>query len=353
MKVLLIIVAVLGMSMSFPQAPADSGGLRSLPVNVKENRRLKLSDIASDVRKVTPEFSEESAFGRVDKLVLCNDGFLVQAPYDNVLLFNDDGKFVRRIGDQWTDHSLFNVNFIDITFDGAEGIIYISTLRNGVLKFGLDGSYKGSINHLPRPEGLQFSNNTLYGIPSTAPVKIGNKYRNQAQLFTYSLKENQTDSVKIWTIFQDYGIISGTSIKDFISVVDNQVYVSYPCLYTEAFARDTLYKYQGKELLPAMKLDFGNEAGPGPSGIKQIQLGHICVVGNYVFADYVYKKEDYFYLYDLRIGSGSNMKQGLRDNMTHCGIISIRPLGDNRFYYTHREESEDDRNVDIYIGTFK
>jgi len=47
------------------------------------------------------------------------------------------------------------------------------------------------------------------------------------------------------------------------------------------------------------------------------------------------------------------MKQGIRNNMTNCGIINIRPLGNNQFYYTRKKESEDNRNVDIYFGTFK
>ena len=79
----------------------------------------------------------------------------------------------------------------------------------------------------------------------------------------------------------------------------------------EVFAIEAQFRGMRGDLLEA-----------GAAFLHQVQLGED--IGNFVFADYGYKNEDFFYLYELRTGAGSNMKQGIRNNMTNCGIINIR-----------------------------
>ena len=320
LKSLFLIAAALGLSAGIPPKRQDPGDLLTIPVNVKENHRLKLSAIASDVRKVTPEFNEESAFGKVKKLILYESGVIILDHSDNLLLFDYAGKFVRRIGSPWISRGIFTdgPNFTDITFDRTSAILYVSTHKNGILSFDLDGELIGGIEGLPpRLEGIKYHDYTLLGFSQTYGEKTGAKYRNRTKLYSYSFPDNKTDSVEVWTVFLDWSIASGTSISDYISLIDESTYVYYPSLYNESFVRDTLYRLQGNELLPALKLKFSNEGESTPSGGKSIDLMHICHADHFIFSDYKYRGDDYFFIYDVRTGSGQNMKHGVRDNIFH------------------------------------
>ena len=81
------------------------GHIPSIPVNVKENNRLKLSDIALEVKRIEPEFSEESALGRIRKVQVYNDSIFVLDQYDNLLVFDNNGKYYRQIGRPWKSRS--------------------------------------------------------------------------------------------------------------------------------------------------------------------------------------------------------------------------------------------------------
>ena len=77
----------------------DNRHLPSIPVNVKENHRLKLSDIAEEVRKIEPEFNEESVLGRVRKVQVYYDSIFVLDQYDNLLV----AKHLKLVGKSVTE----------------------------------------------------------------------------------------------------------------------------------------------------------------------------------------------------------------------------------------------------------
>ena len=129
MKLLFVILSLVwGTSVTTIQDQGDRH-LPSIPVNVKENHRLKLSDIAEEVRKIEPEFNEESVLGRVRKVQVYNDSIFVLDQYDNLLVFDNKGKYSRQIGRPWKSRSLGS-NFSDFTIDDKDGSVYISTANN-------------------------------------------------------------------------------------------------------------------------------------------------------------------------------------------------------------------------------
>lgn len=132
MKLLFVmLLLVWGTSMTTIQ-DKDNEQIPSIPVNIKENRRLRLSDIALEVKRIEPEFSEESALGRVRKVQVFNDSAFVLDQYDNLLVFDNKGKYCRQIGRPWKNRSL-GANFSDFTIDEKDGSVFISTANNDIL----------------------------------------------------------------------------------------------------------------------------------------------------------------------------------------------------------------------------
>ena len=178
--------------------------------------------------------------------------------------------------------------------------------------------------------------------------------RNQTEMFICSPNNGTIDSLIVTRSYPKTTMFSFMTNYDYISRMEDDTYVYVPVLDSEAIVRDTVYRFHDNKLLPALKLKFSNEGELDDSGVKTIWLAKIWLAGNYVFADYTYKKEKYFYCYDFRTGKGVNTKQGIRDDIFRSGTIEIRPLGNGMFYYTHQKEGAvGERNPDIYIGKFK
>lgn len=353
MKLLFVILSLVwGTSVTTIQDQGDRH-LPSIPVNVKENHRLKLSDIAEEVRKIEPEFNEESVLGRVRKVQVYNDSIFVLDQYDNLLVFDNKGKYSRQIGRPWKSRSLGS-DFSDFTIDDKDGSVYISTANNDILKFDSQNRSFSISGVRPARAGIYSIGGQLIVFSYQFLEKTDLGLRNQTEMFICSPETGSIDSLIVTRTYPKTPMFSFATTYDFVSRVDDDIYVYVPVLDPETIVRDTVYQFHDNKLLPALKLKFSNEGELNGSGLKAVELKKIWLAGDFVFAEYTYKNETFIYCHDFRTGQGVNTKQGIRDDIFRCGTIEIRPLGNGMFYYTHQKEgTEGERNPDIYIGKFK
>ena len=354
--VMRLLFLILSLALGTPGTTIQDNGdghIPSIPVNVKESHRLKLSDIALEVKRIEPEFSEESALGRIRKVQVYNDSLFVLDQYDNLLVFDNKGKYYRQIGRPWKSRS-WGSNFSDFTIDDGDGSLYISTSRNDILMFDNHNRSFSISGVRPSRAGIYSVDGQLIVFSYQALEKTSLGLRNQTEMFICSPNDGNIDSLIVTRSYPKTTMFSFMTTYDYISRVEDNTYIYVPVLDSETIVRDTVYRFHDNKLLPALKLEFSNEGELDDSGIKTIWLAKIWLAGDYVFADYTYKKEKYLYCYDFRTGKGVNTKQGIRDDIFRCGTIEIRPLGNGMFYYTHRREgTEGEKNPDIYIGKFK
>lgn len=353
MKLLFVmLLLVWGTSMTTIQ-DKDDEQIPSIPVNVKENHRLRLSDIALEVKRIELEFSEESALGRVRKVQVFNDSVFVLDQFDNLFVFDNKGKYSRQIGRPWKSRSLGS-NFSDFTIDEEDGSIYISTLKDDILKFD-NRNRSFSISGVSSGRNAIYCNDRqLIVFSSQYLEKTSLGLRNQTKLFMCSLDNLALDSLIVTRSYPQKPVFSFMTTYDYVSRAANDTYVYVPVMDPETIVRDTVYRFHDNKLLPALKLKFSNEGELDDSGVKTILLRKIWLSENYVFAEYTYKREKYIFCHDFRTGKGVNAKQGIRDDIFRCGTIELRPLGNDMFYYTHQKEgTEGEKNPDIYIGKFK
>ena len=353
MKLLFVILSLVwGTSVTTIQDQGDRH-LPSIPVNVKENHRLKLSDIAQEVKRIELEFSEESSFGRVRRLQVYNDSIFVLGLHDNLLVFDNKGKYSRQIGRQWKSRSLGS-NFSDFSIDEADGALYLSTSNNDILKFDNQNRVFSISGVRPARAGIYSIDGQLIVFSYQFLEKTDLGLRNQTEMFICSPETGSIDSLIVTRSYPKMSMFSFMTTYDFVSRVADDTYVYVPVLDPETIVRDTVYRFHDNKLLPALKLKFSNDGELNGSGLKAVELKKIWLAGDFVFAEYTYKRENYIYCYDFRTEKGVNTNQGIRDDIFRCGTVEIRPLGNGMFYYTHQKEgTEGERNPDIYIGKFK
>lgn len=331
----------------------DDEQIPSIPFNVKENRRLRMSDIALEVKRIELEFSEESALGRVRKVQVFNDSVFVLDQYDNLLVFDNKGKYCRQIGRPWKNRSL-GANFSDFTIDEKDGSVFISTANNDILKFDNQNRVFSISGVRPSRAGIYSIDEQLIVFSYQFLEKTDLGLRNQTEMFICSPETGSLDSLIVTRSYPKMSMFSFMTTYDFVSRVADDTYVYVPVLDPETIVRDTVYRFHDNKLIPALKLKFSNEGELDDSGVKTIWLSKIWLSENYVFAEYTYKREKYIFCHDFRTGKGVNAKQGIRDDIFRCGTIELRPLGNDMFYYTHQKEgTEGEKNPDIYIGKFK
>ena len=353
MRLLFLILSLtLGIPGTTIQDDGD-GHIPSIPVNVKENQRLKLSDIALEVKRIELEFSEESALGRVRKVQVFNDSVFVLDQYDNLLVFDNKGKYCRQIGRPWKNRSL-GANFSDFTIDEKDGSVFISTANNDILKFDNQNRVFSISGVRPSRAGIYSIDEQLIVFSYQFLEKTDLGLRNQTEMFICSPETGSLDSLIVTRSYPKMSMFSFMTTYDFVSRVADDTYVYVPVLDPETIVRDTVYRFHDNKLIPALKLKFSNEGELDDSGVKTIWLSKIWLSENYVFAEYTYKREKYIFCHDFRTGKGVNTRTGIHDDVFHCGTVEIRPLGNGMFYYSHQKEgTEGERNPDIYIGKFK
>lgn len=353
MKLLFVILSMVLQIPFMTAMEKDDGPISSIPVNVKQNHRLKLSEIAQEVKRIEPEFSEESILGRVRKIQVYKDSIFVLDQNDNLLVFDQEGKYHRQVGRSWKGLT-GSRNFSDFTIDDRDGSLFISTAKNDILLVDKHNRSFSLSGVRPFLEGIYSIDGQLIVFSYQALEKTSLGLRNQTEMFICSLDSGNIDSLIVSRSYPKTSMFAFPTIYDFISQVDGNTYVYVPVLDPETFVRDTVYQFHNNQLVPALKLKFSCEGELDDAGVKTIWLSKVWLAGDYLFAEYTYKKVKYLYNYNFNTEVGVNTKQGIYDDIFNSGIIELRPLGNGMFYYTHRKEgTEWEKNPDIFIGTFK
>ncbi len=118
---------------------------------IKKQKDIKLSDIATDIRYVKLEGTPECFIQQVESAVVNENHFLILDQMSGkILLFSADGKFLRSISrpgkgpGEYTRHP-------QISFDPSGSKIYILSFKK-LDMFTLDGTWTGSIPMDPSPD---------------------------------------------------------------------------------------------------------------------------------------------------------------------------------------------------------
>jgi hypothetical protein len=324
-------------------------------VDVKQDSPVALSDISDEVKAIELELTDESLIGWVTKVSRCDEYIIVLEGHESkILLFDNNGKFVRRIGarGQGPEEYLYCQ---DITVDDKNRHLYIADY-NRIMCYDYEGNF---IEKIPcsHPEYINYVNDELLVLSTFWGLKADNGSLNQTVLYRINKKRQITDSVNVKKIFLENLIGTLNSAMDYVTYIDGDTYLYYPVLINEPIVRDTLYQLKDNHLIPHLKLKFSDE-NITVNGMKNKHLLNICKSTRYIFANYQKRDAKYCFLYDDKTRKGCNFKDGFTDDIHNTGRAYIRPFNTNveMFYYLHTADndvSNEEPNPTLYIGVLK
>jgi len=356
-KIRLLLLAIIAIYISACQVQTES--LKIVPVNLREDSPVKLSEIAGEINKISLELTDESLIGTIMRVIYTGDYLII---YDSngpkVLIFDSQGKFIRQIGRKGQGPGEYII-IGDIAFDCSENIIFISTSGNKILCYNIDGVFLHEYKIYP-PEYIYFQDGYLCLLSTRYGIKSENGFLNQTMLYRMDKKCNPVDSFLVKSVLIDNPFVGSTfPRKDFVSQVSSQTFFYYPVLTPEPIVRDTLYELKGSDMIPFLKLRFSDEGATTGNNNKTKNLLNIWRSEKFVFANYQNRDGNFYFIHDLKTGRNANMKDGFIDDINQIqNRINIRPFNFNTemFYYLHtnmKPDALEEPNPTLYIGELK
>ena len=338
-----------------------------IPVDIDQNISLPLSDIVEELITVELELTDESLINpdRI-KRVLLDENHIIITEMEKILVFNKKGKFVRAIGSRGQGPGEYTGIRSIAMGEKNRRLFVISSSK--IICYDLDGNCLRESKTDPgwSVTDMNYINDELLLVTEQYSRK------DEKGLFNHSAVYRLNDELQIkdsCTIRKTYFERTGLYIhphEDFILYRNPTVSLYFSDLYhnmqnpAETVLRDTLYRLEKNNLIPALKLKFKNNGIDG-SGNKFIQLFNMYRSTRYVFAVYRNDLNNNFYrfCYDTKTGKGYNMQDGYTDDINNIEKRkSIRPLNTDAeiFYYWHTHMNPNDLeepNPTLYIGKLK
>jgi hypothetical protein len=285
---------------------------------------VRLSEIASKVDKVLLETTEASLITRILDIKKTDQYIFVNDAGTRILQFSTAGRFVKQIGSSGRGPGEY-AGINSLAIDSQNSLVYIASFRQ-ILVFDFSGKLKKVIKQKMMPEFITVIGDNLWVVATSLANKLEDgTYLNITKLIKYNLQGNLTDSMIIKKVFSagQTGTIYPQSY--YISDLGDSQYIYYPVLLPEPVTRDTIYEIRENELLPSIKLDFGDAARP-LNGRKQIFFRNILISEKYLFAEYIYENKSTLFCYDFTGDVRYFSDQGFSDDLFGTGVIQLKPL---------------------------
>ena len=347
-------------------------------VDINQDILFPLSEITEEITVIEPELTDESIFYydpySLRRMIRTENNIIVAmgglGVYIPPLVFNKDGKFVRSVGSRGQGPGEYNMIRNVAFYDRNSRLFILSNNPKKIICYHLDGKFL--------KESLLDQNlvcgDIIYNNDELLLDCLYHDGKNKQRIM-YHINDNLqvTDSIICWENYYERPI-DVHHFPDYMVKNRTSMYVYPKELYPKFYApnvkvlRDTLYRLEGNQLVPELKLKFRND-GIDRYGDKVIDLYNLYRSSRYIFAKYIYNpdnrerniefpKSSYF-CYDTKTGKGYNMPGGYTDDIN--GIeerVEIRPLisDSEYFYYWYTHMSPNDReepNPTLYIGKLK
>jgi hypothetical protein len=342
----------------------ENSELLVVPVDTEQNYSLPMSEIADEIKSVELEITDESPITSIAQVLICDNYIVIlnrQLTGSNILLFNNDGKFIRQIGSMGQGPGEYtNLGGIIADIQNKRIIVHSG---NKLLYYDFAGNFIKELSSkqfntmFALLRYVYYINNEIWSVGAT--VETGdNGFYSRTVLYKENNDLQITDSIDIRKVDVDrFGFI-GLPFSDYITYNNKDVYLYYPEGNEEPVLRDTLYRIKDNQLIPYLKLEFKD--GGIASGKKFINLYNIYKSSRFVFSAYRKRDNNYRFCYDTKTGKGYNMKDGYTDDIFNTPKkVTIRPLGSDPeiffYYYTDMDKAVglEEPNPTLYIGRLK
>ncbi|HUX55472.1 MAG TPA: 6-bladed beta-propeller [Bacteroidales bacterium] len=281
----------------------DKIALQALHLPKSGEDTLKASYFADTLIYVPLETTKESFIYNINQLWISDSIILIYCPRAGLLMFQQNGKFVRKIGKQGKGPGEYgNIYHFDVIRD----TIYISsTVRRGFLRYTFDGTFCDEIKLNYEP--VYFS--------TTADQKLTCYVQEEGKVLVYNKNLYAPD-----TIVVEYGVTKG---RYYYSLGDHSFMTYFQKTLSDLlfndYLNDTVWKIRNEKKEPAFILDMKDKLLPRDKHIefckgdfqgwekmaKSYQLVHLIPFSSWMFVfqkHWLDTKYDAIYLNNTKTG---------------------------------------------------
>jgi hypothetical protein len=343
---------------------AKQGDLLEIPIDIRQNNSLPLSEIAEEITAIDLELTDESMINPMHHYrIILSENKVFIATLNKILVFDKTGKFIQTIGSQGQGPQEYTY-IHELAIDETNKRLFISTANRKIISYDFNGNFLKE-KLLPKffINDMNYVDNALFILVDNTKSDSTGVYSRSA-LYQLNDEMQIVDSCRIRDLnFNESSQISIIA-SNYLLKGNKSFFLYYGDVFirdnklSKRILRDTLYRVDNNALIPELKLKFENEDVG-----KCIHLTSIYRSSRYVFAkftDYCEKPiKEYSFCYDTKIKKGYNLQNKYTDDVNQIeDPVDISPFNSDTemFYYLYTNMKPDDSeepNPTLYIGRLK
>ena len=145
---LLLLLTAITICISTMQAQTET--LKIVPINMRENSPVKLSEITDEIKKISLELTNESLIGSIERVIYKdNQLIIIEGKTQKVMLFDLQGKYIRQIGSKGQGPGEYTEVISEFWDEKREQICLWS--HPNYMFYNLDGTLSHKINRDEHP----------------------------------------------------------------------------------------------------------------------------------------------------------------------------------------------------------
>ena len=311
---------------------------------------ISMNEIAKSIKYIQLETKPGSYISNILDLQKFGQYFLIKDRSGKVLIFTNEGKFIKKLGKMGEGPGEYN-NAYSLAVNEDLGIIYLGSARK-IQMYSKEFEFIKEIKSPHVADYLNVSDENLYLITEKDEQKSASGYIKKTVLFKLNKFLEFRDSSVVRSVLVKDDTLRGFTKKIYMSKSGNDTYLYTPVFYNELFLRDTLYEFKSDTIIPTIKFNF-LDVSFSDLGYKNISIKNIFASKSYYICQYSRNNELMLFVYDKVNNKGYNTKEGFIDKFGEAKNISPLDLSNNLFYFPIYSEftssDEDELNPTIAI----
>lgn len=224
---------------------------------VKNQREIKLSEVATDVKIVQFENIPEAMLGDVEDIELTNDYIFAKFWQHPILQFSREGKFIRNIGSKGKGPGEYST-CIKMSIDEESEQVFVYTGEYSIMVFDFEGEYRKTLSFQALTDFMNF---WICGRDSTVVSYFEPFMGNEPFVFIeYNTQGDTLQTIAnhvFWNTNGEFG-----SISPFFGE-QNFSYRFEGKLHLKGAYNDTVYTYNpNNQFVPKFFIDLGKHKLP-------------------------------------------------------------------------------------------
>lgn len=322
-------------------------------------QELNIDDIATNIKEIPLEFSEQTMIGTITKVEFAN-GFIFVHDFTNarILKFDDDGRFIKEIGVKGEGPGEYKYLSSFAVDEKSKSVFLASPYK--ILKYDYEGHFIEEISGLDRVNSVSYLENELKIFSS----KFGHQFEGSDQLFNLEIlislnnELKQKDSVVVKKIPVKSQMGTTFPMAKYFSGNPGDYFFYLPVLIPEKIIRDTLYSFNDNQLSFHTKINFQPFQNP-ESEQKAVNIKSMIKVGRYYIVNYLNQGE-YTYFFDSEKQEGHIAENGIMaDQYIMEERADLFPVlnRENQVYFTgkpiRQEKAKYEPNASVFLVDLK